>query len=275
MKHTVLFICLLLVSNLQAKGQSCQDSTLSILYDTFYRLTKERRQMKDETTRLDIAENGVSHFYSGIEYRRESIFDSVYASGGDVWDGLEACKQERLNRSSFKTEITKNYPQDGLLLNLNDLFGWWGYKEPMPSIEWSMMQGDTILLGYKCEKASTRFRGKTWTAWFTPDIPISEGPWKLHGLPGLILLAEDSCGDFAFSAKGIEKTKKAISLTKKKIKWTKQKEINDITKLEWADRDKFMDLVIPGSLGHYDQNGKRIIHKPETACLLEPEPNKE
>lgn len=145
----------------------------------------------------------------------------------------------------------------------------------MPSIEWSMMSGDTILLGYKCEKASTRFRGKTWTAWFTPDIPISEGPWKLHGLPGLILLAEDSCGDFAFSAKAIERTQKAFSSTKKKIKWTKQKEINNITKLEWADRDKFMSIVMPGSLGHYDQNGKRIIHKPETACLLEAEPDEE
>lgn len=275
MKHTTLLICLLLVSGLQAKGQACQDSTLSILYDTFYRLTKERGQMKDETTRLDITENGVSHFYSGIEYRRESIFDSVYASGGDVWDGLEVCKQEGLNRGFFTTDITKNYPQDGLLLNLNDLFGWWGYKEPMPSIEWSMVPGDTILLGYKCEKASARFRGKTWTAWFTPDIPISEAPWKLHGLPGLILLAEDSCGDFAFSAKGIERTQKAISLTKKKIKWTKQKEINGIIKLEWADRDKFMNLVMPGSLGHYDQNGKRIIHKPEAACLLEPEPDEE
>lgn len=36
--------------------------------------------------------------------------------------------------------------------------------------------------------ATTQFRGLTYTAWFALDIPINEGPWKFHGLPGLIWL---------------------------------------------------------------------------------------
>lgn len=35
--------------------------------------------------------------------------------------------------------------------------------------------------------------GRKWTAWFSLDIPISDGPYKFRGLPGLIIfLYEDN-----------------------------------------------------------------------------------
>lgn len=54
-------------------------------------------------------------------------------------------------------------------------------------LEWVITDENKTIAGYKCLKATTTFRGRKWIAWFTPDIPIASGPWKLYGLPGLIL----------------------------------------------------------------------------------------
>ena len=56
--------------------------------------------------------------------------------------------------------------------------------------EWTMYEDSTItVLGMECKKATTNFRGRYWEVWYTEDIPISQGPWKLCGLPGMILKA--------------------------------------------------------------------------------------
>ncbi len=56
--------------------------------------------------------------------------------------------------------------------------------------DWTMYEDSTItVLGMECKKATTNFRGRYWEVWYTEDIPISQGPWKLCGLPGMILKA--------------------------------------------------------------------------------------
>jgi GLPGLI family protein len=49
-----------------------------------------------------------------------------------------------------------------------------------------------------CQKAVGNFRGRTWYAWYVKEIPVSTGPWKLHGLPGLIIEASDSLDEVKF-----------------------------------------------------------------------------
>ena len=66
------------------------------------------------------------------------------------------------------------------------------YTETPPDIEWKTDAETRKICGYKCLKATGRFRGRTYEAWYTEDIPASVGPWKLRGLPGAILLAEDT-----------------------------------------------------------------------------------
>ncbi len=56
--------------------------------------------------------------------------------------------------------------------------------------EWSIHKETQEILGYSCLKASACFRGRTYIAWFTTDLPFKAAPWKFHGLPGVILKVE-------------------------------------------------------------------------------------
>lgn len=60
---------------------------------------------------------------------------------------------------------------------------------------------------YTCVKATAKFRGRTYEAWFASDIPIFNGPWKFGGLPGLILSLTDSKNEYHFECIGIENLK--------------------------------------------------------------------
>ncbi len=77
------------------------------------------------------------------------------------------------------------------------------YSEPIPEFEWTLTDETEEIMGYPCNKATTTWRGREWTAWYS-DIPINAGPWKFQGLPGLILKVEDSAGEHSIYAIGTE-----------------------------------------------------------------------
>lgn len=67
------------------------------------------------------------------------------------------------------------------------------YAEPFDELQWNVVEDSTkTVLGYECVMATAGYHGRTWTAWFSPEIPVQDGPWKLRGLPGLILEAAAS-----------------------------------------------------------------------------------
>ena len=85
------------------------------------------------------------------------------------------------------------------------------YTEPLAEMEWTMVEDSTAnVLGYECIMAESDYHGRHWKAWFAPEIPMSFGPWKLHGLPGLILKAEAD-GGFSFMATGLEHSDRIIT----------------------------------------------------------------
>jgi len=77
-------------------------------------------------------------------------------------------------------------------------------KEKKPPINWNITDSTKIVNGYLCTKATTHFRGRNYTAWFTPEIPTPFGPWKLIGLPGLVIEARSIDNKISFSAHKIE-----------------------------------------------------------------------
>ncbi len=81
----------------------------------------------------------------------------------------------------------------------------WLYREPRPEFEWTLSEDTLVVCGYVCQRATCRFRGREWEVWYTEEIPVSQGPWKFCGLPGLVLKAVDKNHSHIFEAVSIRK----------------------------------------------------------------------
>lgn len=77
------------------------------------------------------------------------------------------------------------------------------YQEKVPAIEWSIEDSLKTIGEYTAQKATCRFRGRDYVAWFTSEIPLPYGPWKFQGLPGLILSVYDTENYFRFDVADI------------------------------------------------------------------------
>ncbi|MGP1553989.1 MAG: GLPGLI family protein, partial [Prevotella intermedia] len=80
--------------------------------------------------------------------------------------------------------------------------------------KWDIIADSTKqILNYDCQMARCKFKGRIWTAWFAADIPLDNGPWKLCGLPGLILRAYDSKQQYIFDCVGMKQAKEDENIT--------------------------------------------------------------
>ena len=79
-------------------------------------------------------------------------------------------------------------------------------------LQWSLRPEKKKILGHTCQKATVQYLGRNYTAWFATSLPISSGPWKLRGLPGLILEVSDERGEYQFDAVLIEEKPKNSTL---------------------------------------------------------------
>lgn len=68
--------------------------------------------------------------------------------------------------------------------------------EETPEIKWVLSEDTMTVCGYFCQKATAMFRGVEWNVYYTEDIPSSAGPWRLSGLPGLIVEAKSDAHTF-------------------------------------------------------------------------------
>ena len=78
---------------------------------------------------------------------------------------------------------------------------------------WDITGEEMVISGYKCFKATIEYAGRLYTAWYTPDIPLSEGPWKFCGLPGLILKVTDDDGIYCYEMIGLERYGGNVQIT--------------------------------------------------------------
>lgn len=106
-------------------------------------------------------------------------------------------------KSITRAEIYQ-FPVAGKMMRLESLITPYLIEETMPVINWKI-SADTASFGtLHCQKATAHFKGRDYTAWFCPDLPFRAGPWKLNGLPGLIVEAYDTNKEVEFKFDGME-----------------------------------------------------------------------
>ena len=110
-------------------------------------------------------------------------------------------------RNRTVTIVYKNHPAGAITVTDGLREDQVTYRDTLNAQQWTMTDSTREVLGYTCQQATADFRGRRWTAWFATDIPVSDGPWKLGGLPGLILEAYDEGQQHVFTAVGLERVK--------------------------------------------------------------------
>lgn len=165
-----------------------------------------------------------------------------------------------------KEKIFKNYPKGKI--RTHDRFDLcnWSIDEDWEKPSWTILK-DSIneIMGFQCILAQTFYRGRKWNVWFTFDIPISDGPWKLCGLPGLILYAQDSKMHYTYKAVSLKTSNignveyydyeagSRLSINRKKSLQNKWKCLHE---------DLHYKIVKSGIYGIYDPNIKEKTNIP-------------
>lgn len=113
----------------------------------------------------------------------QKTFEGKNGKGGSIHQGIKVSKQG--------DQVAYNIQKKTMWSNL--LYGQQVYvKEINPKINWKIENETKKIGSFTCKKATGFFRGRNYTAWFTPEIALPFGPWKLNGLPGLVLEAYDA-----------------------------------------------------------------------------------
>ncbi|MDR0824243.1 MAG: GLPGLI family protein [Prevotella sp.] len=262
MKNIILILLCLLpfVCNAQDKS-GLANMNMSVTYHADYvKNTMDMNKKRPDRMILRISGQS-SEFYSLLSDRRRVIQDSMLSIGFSTAD-IEK-EKAKIPRSTQYYRVYKNYPNKGRLTYIEQMIKpWYRYEETLERPVWKLQDEKKEIIGYKCQKATTLFRGRAWIVWFTNEIPISDGPWKLWGLPGLILEAADANDIYHFTALGIKKNDKTsiiqplknqyINCTRKDLHKLKVEEAKD--PLAFLNKSLGLDMKIK----EVDSKGKEV-----------------
>ena len=224
-----LYICLIF-----ALPSLAQDDTCPYLECRYTSQAKSNALNKNKVDQdewaLRIAKD-CAEFYSVWYRAHQTVIDSVLSKGGTLEDCLAAREKILYPKSTNSDDIFKNYPEPGILTYVKEIItDHYLYEETYERPAWQITTEKKDIMGYACQKATAGFRGRTWIAWFAPEVPVMEGPWKLHGLPGLILEAYDAEDDYHYTCIEIKRLQgeKPIQVPREKYVKCDRKELDKL-----------------------------------------------
>lgn len=105
--------------------------------------------------------------------------------------------------NKFRIYFEKDSTSYFLKTQVNGLV--FNFKDDVPEIKWKLLNETKKINEFDVKKAITTLFGRNWIAWYANEIPVSYGPYKFHGLPGLILELNDENNHFHFEAISVVK----------------------------------------------------------------------
>lgn len=175
-------------------------------YEYKYAIDSTRKDsLNTEHMILDISKSG-SKFYSKAKYESDSLIKAEVEKQMKM--GSSNIQMKSGYKGSINFSVEKTYPdfKTYLLTNVGAIGGVSKYKVlDDRKMEWKILKEQQKIGEFNAQKAETNFAGRKWTAWFTTDIPFQDGPYKFHGLPGLIVKIESADKTHSMELKGVKK----------------------------------------------------------------------
>ncbi len=197
-------LCTLMSTNLLA--QKADKALARVNYKFTHVEDTNKRDQPHTETMLLVVGNNASVYTSLDKINRNK---QIQAS-------LQEQMKEQAGSSNFKFNISNtgtkpttnidiyNFSNEKILYVSETLINSYLVEDKAAQIDWKISKDTASFKGIKCQKATANFKGRSWTAWFAADYPMSAGPWKLQGLPGLILQAQDSKNEVKFEFESLE-----------------------------------------------------------------------
>ncbi len=177
-----------------------------------------------------------SHYYNPITLVVDSMLSTPQGTVqfNSMVEAANAAGQRPALLPGSRTYVIKDYG-DGVIAYYGSAAGELGhYTEKMDARDWHISDSTRTILGYECFSAETDYHGRHWKAWFAPEIPVTDGPWKLCGLPGLILLADADNGKYCFEATAIETTNQPFPAKMYGHEHSERINRKDMLSLQWT-----------------------------------------
>ena len=262
------FIVILLFSLQSLYGQKILDKTLfECQYKFLYAKDTLVYKMQDDLLILQIGEN-ISKCYSYYSNQVDSIMAlpnkyEIMKRHLDYAFSKKEIGSSDYPHKRMKTYVYKNYPQGKMTVTDGLALQDYVYEDELNAQDWQIQDSIKTILNYSCQKAECNFRGRQWTAWFASDIPVSDGPWKFSGLPGLIMEVYDRGQQYYFSIIGLQKVEnEQIEFSKtyvgsKTFEKTKRKDFLKAKKKYLMDINGYIELETGIDLGK--NNSQKLI----------------
>ena len=214
----ILIILIFPFLNVTAFAQTLESEfPYKFVYKTTY-FPDSLNHNKKEVEYMELLVNdSISVFQSLKKGLRDSLVRE-HQKGDKYFDPFKDADNELLDTTSFRIKHMIIARDDHLFVSDSYRFlSLLGdpdvrYYEEKTDFDWAIQEETKEINGLSTQKATVDFSGRSWVAWFSPDIPISKGPYKFGGLPGLIIRMYDTKDAWRFELTESSKTCRSIKL---------------------------------------------------------------
>lgn len=188
---------------------NAQETANRFFYELTFKPKKDSTRVDKVMTVLDITKDkSIYQDYSGIA--QDSIVVNAMKKMEKAGVFVDITKIIKMPKFAYK--VTKSYPSMKETYIDRISMKYFGYEDDL-KLDWKILSEKEKIGEYNTQKATTEYGGRKWTAWFSADIPLQDGPYKFYGLPGLIVKIEDSNKNYSWELKGNKKVENYSEVT--------------------------------------------------------------